>query len=272
MYVNERRQFEKLLKKAKRSYQLGEQQRLLDLHTGPYTRDFWREIGKLGIQNERKAGIPMEVIDTSGNISVDSDTVIGRWKSDYERLFSESTDSSFNVNHLNDIKRQLSNNTVPCLDTDITMLNEPINRDEVERSICRARLKRAAGFDGIPAEVLRNPVCTDLLHKIINFCFENGTVPSEWNTGVIKPIPKSDSKDPRNPLSYRGICLISIPCKIYADILNVRFSDWIELNNIVVDEQNSFRRNRSCLEHIYTLYSVINKPKQQLDMLCRIDM
>ncbi|MEW8545344.1 MAG: reverse transcriptase family protein, partial [Candidatus Thiodiazotropha sp.] len=263
LYVNERRHFEKLLKKAKRSYQLGEQQRLLDIHTGHNTRDFWREIGKLGIQNERKTGIPMEVIDSSGNVSADCDTVINRWKSDYEELFSESNDPRFDDNHLQDIKRKLSHNTVPCLDTDISMLNEPISREEVERSICRAKLKRAAGFDGIPAEVLRNPVCIDLLHKIINFCFENGTVPSEWNTGVIKPIPKSDSKDPRNPLSYRGICLISIPCKIYADILNLRFSEWIDQNNIVVDEQNGFRRNRSCLEHIYSLYSVINKRKQQ---------
>ena len=54
---------------------------------------------------------------------------------------------------------------------------------------------------------------------------------------------------------------------MYADILNVRFSQWIDENNIVVDEQNGFRRNRSCLEHIYALYTVIytviNKQKQQ---------
>lgn len=57
--------------------------------------------------------------------------------------------------------------------------------------------------------------------------------------------------------------MISIPCKIYADILNLRFNEWIENNNVVVDEQNGFRSKRSCLEHIYTLYSVINKRKQQ---------
>ena len=111
--------------------------------------------------------------------------------------------------------------------------------------------------------MLRNPVCIDLLYKIINFCFENGTVPGEWNTGVIKPIPKSGASDPCDPLCYRGICLISIPCKIYADVLNLQISNWIEQNNIVADEQNGFRRNRSCLEHIYALYSVINKRKQQ---------
>ena len=126
-------------------------------------------------------------------------------------------------------------------------LNEAITREEeVEQSLNRAKLKRAAGFDGIPIEVLRNPVCIDLLYRMINFCFENGSVLSEWNKGVIRPIPKSEVRDPRDPLCYHGICLISIPCKVYADILNVRLSKWIDDNNIVVDNQNGFCRNRSC--------------------------
>ena len=107
-------------------------------------------------------------------------------------------------------------------------------------------------------EVLRNDVCVDLLHKIICYCFNSGTVPRVWNNGLIKPIPKGEGKD---PLSYRGITLISIPCKIYADILNIRLSKWIEANDILTDEQNGFRSNRSCMEHIYTLYTVINKRK-----------
>ena len=113
----------------------------------------------------------------------------------------------------------------------------------------------------------------DRYHFTCNFCFGDRTVPSEWNTGVIKPISKSHSKDPRNPLSYRGVCLISIPCKIYADILNVRFSEWSELINIVVDEQNGFRRNLPCSEHIYTLYSAINKRKEQMQptYVCFVD-
>ena len=76
--------------------------------------------------------------------------------------------------------------------------------------------------------MLRNPVCIDLLYKIINCCFENVTVPGEWNTGVFKPIPKSGASDPRDPLCYRGICLTSIPFKIYADVLNLQISNWIE--------------------------------------------
>ena len=162
----------------------------------------------------------MEVVDPQGEISSDTNTVISRWKNDFELLFSDSNNSAYDDRHLENIKRNLKEDNIPSVDTDISMLNQPITRAEVEQSMYRAKLKRAVGFDGIPSEVLHNPVCIDLLHKLINFCFENGTVPGEWNTGVIKPIPKSGASDPRDPLCYRGICLISIPCKIYAYILN----------------------------------------------------
>ena len=45
--------------------------------------------------------------------------------------------------------------------------------------------------------------------------------------------------------------------------INLRFTKWIEQNNVVIEEQNGFRRNRFCSEHVYSLYSVINKRKQQ---------
>ena len=65
-------------KKAKKKYQLGEQTRLLNLKDGHNTHEFWREIGKLGIQNERKTGIPMEVKDSNGRVSTHTDDVIDR--------------------------------------------------------------------------------------------------------------------------------------------------------------------------------------------------
>ena len=54
LYVCERWQFEKMNKKAKEEYQLGEQTRLRNLKNGHDTREFWLEIGKLGIQNGRE--------------------------------------------------------------------------------------------------------------------------------------------------------------------------------------------------------------------------
>ena len=103
-----------------------------------------------------------------------------------------------------------------------------------------------AGLDYIPTEVLRNPV-----YHTIRYCFNTSTSSRDRYSGLIKPIPKLDGKEPSDPFSCMGITVIPIPCKIYADILNIRLSKWIKYNNYLVEEQNGFRCNRSCLEHIY---------------------
>ena len=77
-----------------------------------------------------------------------------------------------------------------------------------------------------------------MLYRLISFCFENGKIPDEWTEGIVKPIPKAGSKDPREPLNYRGISLLCVPYKIYADILNHRLSKWLETNDILADEHN----------------------------------
>ncbi len=47
------------------------------------------------------------------------------------------------------------------------------------------------------------------LKKLFQYYFDTGLLPSCWNKAIIKPIPKSCSKDPRVPLNYRGINLLS---------------------------------------------------------------
>ena len=55
--------------------------------------------------------------------------------------------------------------------------------------------------------------------------------------------------------------MISVPCKVYAQILNARLEKWVETNNILCDEQNGFRKERSCLDHIYLLHSILSNRK-----------
>ena len=89
------------------------------------------------------------------------------------------------------------------------MINEPISRDQVERSLCKAKLKRTARFGGIPAEVLRNPVCMDCITLTFALRMERFQV-----SGILEQVSFSRSQDNhRNLLNYRGICLISIHAK-----------------------------------------------------------
>ena len=60
------------------------------------------------------------------------------------------------------------------------------------------------------------------LHKLFNICFNFGKIPSVWFKGIITPIPKCSTSDPRDPLSYRGITLAPCAYKLYCSILNNR--------------------------------------------------
>lgn len=53
-----------------------------------------------------------------------------------------------------------------------------------------------------------------------------GTVPSDWQIGIIVPIYKKG--DSRNCQNYRGITLGSVPGKMYAGILETRIREQID--------------------------------------------
>ena len=73
-------------------------------------------------------------------------------------------------------------------------------------------------------------------------------------------------KDPFTPLSYRGISLSPCVSKLYSRVINNRLLAFCNICDILVDEQNGFRKDRLCLDHIFYLSSIIknillnNKP------------
>ncbi len=49
--------------------------------------------------------------------------------------------------------------------------------------------------------------------------------------------------------------------KLYSAFINKRLTNYLEENILLADEQNGFRKNRSCEDHVYTLNSVVrNNP------------
>ena len=97
----------------------------------------------------------------------------------------------------------------------------------------------------------------ETLHYMYNICFESGLSPTKWSEAIIIPILKSSNSDPRIPMNYRGISLLSCIYKVYGHILNRRLEKFLENNNILVEEQNGFRKNRSCMDHVFVLHSII---------------
>ena len=65
------------------------------------------------------------------------------------------------------------------------------------------------------------------------------------------------------PLYYRGITLLSTVNKVYSAVVNTRNVSALESNDILVDEQNGFRRKRSCNDHLFKLTTIIRNRKRK---------
>ena len=57
-------------------------------------------------------------------------------------------------------------------------------------------------------------------------------------------------------MSYRGISLLPTTSKLFTAALAARLSSYLEANKLLSNEQNGFRPNRSCTDHIFTLYNL----------------
>jgi hypothetical protein len=72
---------------------------------------------------------------------------------------------------------------------------------------------KSPGIDLIQAEVCKNQIVIYVLHTLFNLRFKTGEEPSMWNRGIITPIPKCSTSDPRDPLPYRVITLATFAYK-----------------------------------------------------------
>lgn len=58
-------------------------------------------------------------------------------------------------------------------------------------------------------------------------------------------------------MNYRGVSLFSCIMKLYSAFINKRLSCYLEDSDLLADEKNGFRRNRSCEDRVFSLNSLI---------------
>ena len=82
-------------------------------------------------------------------------------------------------------------------------------------------------------------------------------VPFQWPKSIIKPITKSTQLS-KNPQDYRG-SHISTVLRPFCSNLGNWLTDFCETHNLLVDEQNGFRKDRNCIDHIFALCGVVEE-------------
>ncbi|CAC5405992.1 unnamed protein product [Mytilus coruscus] len=128
-------------------------------------------------------------------------------------------------------------------------LNTTVTIEEIKRLVYKTKNGKSCGIDSIPYEVLKYEPIVSVIHSLFQLIFETSTIPSVWRQAILCPILKDKSSDTRVPLNYRGISLHSCISKLYSAFINSRLSSYLKSNDILEDEQNGFRYDRSCEDH-----------------------
>ena len=142
-------------------------------------------------------------------------------------------------------------------------LNKDISHEEIEKVIRKLKRNKSPGVDKLSNEALQHVDVISILKHFLNMCLKFNIVPDMWQKAIISPIPKSTMKDISVPLNYRGISLLSCVAKVFTSIINNRITAYCNCLGLIADEQNGFRKGRSCQDHLFTLTNIIRMRKQQ---------
>ena len=223
----------------------------------------------------------LEILREDGSISNDRREVLLKWYNDFSQCFKgikDDPDMVFDDEYLDqisklkvDFEKLSSEDQISGSAHDTALLNCGISFDEVSVAIDNSKLGKA--FLLVPNEALKNHQAKLLLHKLFNICFKTGLSPSDWLKSDLKPLFKGGNKDPRTPLDHRPICIMSCIAKVYSHVLNTRLQRHLETNNLLSDTQNGFRAGRSCIDHIFSLVTILRnrKLKGEQTFLCFVD-
>ena len=128
----------------------------------------------------------------------------------------------------------------------------------VKASLRRAKMNKAAGTDGIPAEFYKyaRDVLEQPLTALFNHLLDNGSYPSAWCEGLINPLHKRES--PTLPDNYRKITITPAIGKLFDGILNNRLQFAKECLSLDDPFQRWFKPKASATEkYLYQTASLI---------------
>jgi hypothetical protein len=138
-------------------------------------------------------------------------------------------------------------------------LDGDVQRWEVRRAISRLKNGKAAGVDGVVAEVLRRggDWMGESVWWLCWLVFRGEKVPVEWLRAVKVPVRKKGSGTDFE--HYRGVTLLSVVGKVFGMVVEARLRAFCESRGILSDAQFGFRAGRACRDALMVLTEVVER-------------
>ncbi|KAL2610767.1 hypothetical protein R1flu_022459 [Riccia fluitans] len=132
------------------------------------------------------------------------------------------------------------------------MLEELLSTNEIRDSLFSFPKGKVPGIDGTNAEALQ--AVWDFIEpvylKVLQYFWSSGVLPLNWLEGIIKLIPKGESKE--RLTDWRPITLLNTYYKIIAKILATRLQ--LILPGIISPQQTGFIQGRNMMDNILSFW------------------
>ena len=134
----------------------------------------------------------------------------------------------------------------------------PITAEEVSNAIKKLPAKKSPGADGVTYDTLKANTrkLTPALTAIFNVCMTHCRVPSDWKTGIISLLPKTQTPS-QDITEWRPISLLLTSYKLFMSIIQKRIMPWIcDTGRLSQRQKGSLPRN-GLQEHVFCLKSAV---------------
>lgn len=243
VYSEKRRTATRLLRKKKRAFANNELRKIEDHCGRNEVRKFYQKVKRL---RDGHKSHDCFIKDKNGNLITEAQGITERWAEHFSELLNADNGEPPSE------EPRLINNTPRNLDR-----VPPPTVSEVETAIKRLKNNKAAGSDGIPAELFKSGgrVLLQWLHRLIEAVWTDETMPTDWNLSVISPIHKKGDKQECS--NYRGISLLNVAYKILSTILCERMKPYMATN--IGSYQCGFRPGKSTTDQMFTLRRILER-------------
>ena len=172
-----------------------------------------------------------------------------RWVEHFDELLNQPTNVDWEI--LNEIDQ------LPTIDE----FDNPVTMEELETALKNTKLRKSPGPDGIIPEVIVHggKALWTFLLTLFNLFWLTEKLPSDLTDANISILFKKGDRSLCE--NYRGISLLSVVGKIFADVILQRLQRLAE--KIYPESQSGYRSNRSTIDGIFTLRQIMEKCREQ---------
>ena len=214
---NTKKVYKEKKNKAKKAVAMAKGRAYDDLYARLETKEGEKELYRLARQRDREGKDVQHVRiikDKNGNVMVNSEAVLKRWKEYFEKLMNEENDREPRTK-------------------EPEVVNEEVNyvSREVKNALRRIKKGKAVGPDELSVDVWKcmEKMEIKFLTRLFNRLLMGERMPEEWRRSVLIPIYKNKG-DAQCCGNYRGIKLMSHTMKVWERIIETRLRNRVEIS------------------------------------------